>query len=156
MCPGFSFARFAPIHAAMRIDIAPGLSLDANEIAISFIAASGPGGQNVNKVATAAQLRFDARNSLSLSNAVKVRLQALAGSKLTNDGVIVITARRHRTQEANRQDAIARLAALIVEAATPLTKRRPTRLSYAAKQKRVDAKTHRGAIKRARGAPADD
>jgi ribosome-associated protein len=140
----------------MRIDIAPGLSLDATEIAISFITASGPGGQNVNKVATAAQLRFDARNSLSLSNAVKVRLQALAGSKLTNGGVIVITARRHRTQEANRQDALDRLSALIQEAAIPPVKRRPTRPSYAARQKRVDAKTHRGAIKKGRALRPDD
>jgi ribosome-associated protein len=140
----------------MRIDISPSLSLDANEIAISFITASGPGGQNVNKVATAAQLRFDARNSLSLTNAVKIRLQALAGSKLTNDGVIVITARRHRTQDANRQDALERLAAMIREAAEPQIKRRATRPSYAARQKRVDAKTHRGAIKRGRGAPVDD
>jgi ribosome-associated protein len=110
----------------------------------------------VNKVATAAQLRFDARHSLSLTNDIKIRLQALAGSKLTNTGVIVITARRHRTQDANRQDALNRLADMIRQAATPPVRRRPTRPSFSARQDRVDSKTRRGATKRNRATPAED
>ena len=107
----------------MRINIANGISIDAAELDITFIQASGPGGQNVNKVATAAQLRFDARNSLSLPNDVKIRLQALAGSRLTNDGVIVMTGRQHRTQDRNRQDVTDRLLAMIRAACVRPVKR---------------------------------
>ena len=140
----------------MQIDIAPGIAIDDGEIAIRFITAGGPGGQNVNKVATAAQLRFDARFTLSLSNAVKARLQALAGSRLTRDGVIVITAREHRSQERNRQEAIERLVALILAASQAPVKRRPTRASYGERQRRLSSKSHRAATKRDRVFRADD
>ena len=99
------------------IPVTDTLSLQDDELDISFIRASGPGGQNVNKVSSAVQLRFDARRSRSLPNDVSIRLQALAGSRLTLDGVIVITADRHRTQERNRADAIERLVDLIAKAA---------------------------------------
>ena len=134
----------------MRLPVAPGLSIDESEIAISFIQAGGPGGQNVNKVATAAQLRFDARHSLSLPNPVKVRLQSLAGSRLTREGVIVITARGFRSQERNRREAIERLLELIAEAAEVPRSRRPTRASFAERQRRLQSKNHRSATKRDR------
>lgn len=137
----------------MKIDIAPGLSIDDGELDISFIQAGGPGGQNVNKVATAAQLRFDARGSLSLPNEVKVRLQALAGSRLTRDGVIVITARAHRTQERNRAEAVARLVALIRAANERPVRRRPTRPGAAARERRLVAKSQRAGTKRERAKP---
>lgn len=138
----------------MSIEITPSLSLDESELEFSFIRASGPGGQNVNKVATAVQMRFDARRSPSLPNDVSVRLQKLAGSKLTLDGVIVITANRFRTQERNKADAIERLAEMIAKAAEPPPPpRKKTKPSKAAKAKRVDAKTRRGAIKAGRGRP---
>jgi ribosome-associated protein len=136
------------------IEITPTLSLDDAELEFSFIRASGPGGQNVNKVATAVQMRFDARGSPSLSNDVSTRLQKLAGSRLTNDGVIVITANRFRTQERNKADATERLSELIAKAAAPPPpKRKPTKPSRAAKARRVDAKTRRGSIKSLRGKP---
>ena len=140
----------------MRIDVAPGLSLDEREIEVAFVQASGPGGQNVNKVATAAQLRFDARRSLSLPNAVKARLQSLAGNRLTRDGVIVITASRFRSQERNRQDALDRLVALIREAAAPPAKRHPTRPSLGERQRRLEEKGRRAALKRERRARPDE
>lgn len=135
------------------IEVADGLSLDVNELEFSFIRASGPGGQNVNKVSSAVQMRFDARRSPSLSNDVSVRLQKLAGSRLTQDGVIVITAARHRTQERNRADAIERLVELIRKAAIAPVKRRPTRPTKASKQRRLEAKTQRGGVKALRGKP---
>ena len=115
-----------------------------------FLAATGPGGQNVNKVATACQLRADVFK-LGLAPDVYQRLKALAGSRLTASGELVITARRFRTQEANRADARERLAALIDGAHIRQAKRRPTRPSKAAKARRVDAKKGRSAIKAARG-----
>ena len=120
------------------IAIPPDIEFDENELVFSFIRASGPGGQNVNKVSTAVQMRFDARRSPSLADAVSTRLQKLAGSRLTQDGVIVITANRHRTQERNRADAVARLIALIARAAVPPVERRPTRPTKASKAKRLD------------------
>ncbi len=137
----------------MRIDIAAGLSIDEAELDITFIQSGGPGGQNVNKLASAAQLRFDARNSLSLPNEVKARLQTLAGTRLTRDGVIVITARTHRTQERNRADAVSRLVALIRAASVRPIRRRPTRPGAAAKAKRLESKGHRAATKRDRAKP---
>lgn len=139
------------------IAIPPNIELDEAELEFAFIRASGPGGQNVNKVATAVQMRFDARRSPSLPNDVSTRLQKLAGSKLTLEGVIVITANRHRTQERNKADAIDRLVELIAKAAQPPPPpRKKTRPSKAAKAKRVDAKTRRGTVKAMRGRPGGD
>jgi ribosome-associated protein len=109
------------------IPVTDTLTIQDDELEISFIRASGPGGQNVNKVSSAVQLRFDARRSRSLPNDVSIRLQALAGSRLTLDGVIVITADRHRTQERNRADAIGRLVELIAKAAHRPPVRRATK-----------------------------
>ena len=119
------------------IEIAPGVSLDENELEFTFIRASGPGGQNVNKVSSAVQMRFDARRSPSLTNDVSIRLQKLAGSKLTLDGVIVFTANRFRTQEMNKKDATERLAELIAKAAVAPVKRRPTKPTKASKERRL-------------------
>jgi ribosome-associated protein len=138
------------------IEINDEIALDEAELEFSFIRASGPGGQNVNKVSSAVQMRFDARRSPSLPDEVSARLQKLAGSKLTLDGVIVITANRHRTQERNRADAVERLVALIVKAAIAPVKRRPTRPTKASKEKRLAGKAHRAGVKTMRGRPGDD
>ena len=135
------------------IQIADTITLDEGELEFSFIRASGPGGQNVNKVSSAVQMRFDARRSPSLSNDVSTRLQKLAGSRLTQDGVIVITAARHRTQERNRADAIERLVELIAKAAVEPVKRRPTRPTKASRERRLVAKASRGGVKALRGKP---
>ncbi len=137
------------------IAIGDEISLDENELAFSFIRASGPGGQNVNKVSTAVQMRFDARRSPCLPDEVSARLQKLAGSRLTLEGVIVITAGRHRSQERNRADAVARLVALIAKAATAPVKRRPTRPTKASKERRLEVKSRRSGIKARRGKPGD-
>jgi ribosome-associated protein len=129
------------------------ISLDENELAFTFIRASGPGGQNVNKVSSAVQMRFDARRSPSLPDEVSARLQKLAGSRLTLDGVIVITASRHRSQERNRADAVERLVALIAKAATSPVKRRPTRPTKASKARRLEDKSRRAGVKTLRGRP---
>lgn len=132
------------------------IELDEREIALRFIQATGPGGQNVNKVATAVQLKFDVRRSKALPEAVKLRLARLAGRRLTEDGVLVLTARRHRSQERNREDAIGRLADLIRRAAIPPVPRRPTRPSGAERRRRLDDKRKRADIKRGRRSPVDD
>ena len=140
------------------IPITPTLALDENEIQLDFVRASGPGGQNVNKVATAAQLRFDVRRSPSLPDGVRERLIRLAGRRITEDGVLIITAQRFRTQERNRQDALDRLVDLVRRAAEPPKPRRKTRPTLAAKARRLDTKRQRGQTKRLRRPvpPAED
>jgi ribosome-associated protein len=135
----------------MNLQVTPTLAIPESEIEISFVQSSGPGGQNVNKVATAAQLRFDVARSPSLPEDVRGRLLCLAGKRVTREGVLVIDARQYRTQERNRQDALDRLASLIREAAKEPKPRRKTRPSKAAKRRRLEAKRRRGQIKRLRG-----
>ncbi|MDB5380824.1 MAG: arfB [Rhodospirillales bacterium] len=139
------------------IQVTPRIALDPKEIEERFLRASGPGGQNVNKVETAVELRFDMRASQALSDAVKARLAVLAGRRLTKDGVIVINAQRHRTQDRNREDALERLLALIREAAIPPPPpRRPTKPTKGSVRRRVDGKTLRGALKSTRKPPGEE
>ena len=132
------------------IEITSELSIGEDEIEEKFIRASGPGGQRVNKVATAVQLRFNAANSPSLPAGVRARLLTLAGSRATSDGEIVIEADRFRTREQNRADALERLVELIRKAAFKPRQRKKTKVSKAAKKRRVDAKVRRGEIKKGR------
>jgi ribosome-associated protein len=132
------------------IDVTPSIALREDELQFQFKLASGPGGQNVNKVATAAELRFDVAGSPSLPEAVRTRLLALAGSRVTQDGELLITARRFRSQERNRQDAIDRLVALIQKAAEAPRPRIKTKPSRAAKQRRMDEKRRIGDKKQTR------
>jgi ribosome-associated protein len=132
------------------IQVTPDISLDESELVESFVRSSGPGGQNVNKVSSAVQLRFDARGSPSLPNDVAIRLMKLAGKRLTKDGVIVIIAQSHRQQERNRADARERLFDMIRQAAIPPKPRRATRVPKAEKKKRLEGKKRRSEIKRHR------
>jgi ribosome-associated protein len=139
------------------ISVTPTIAIDEREIEENFIRSSGPGGQNVNKLATAVQLRFDVRHSPSLPHGVRERLERLAGKRLTRDGVLIITAQRHRTQERNRQDALDRLLELIREAAIVPVRRRPTRPTMGSRQRRLEGKRRRSTIKGLRGTkPSDD
>lgn len=137
----------------------PGLSagrslhIDADEIRISYIHASGPGGQNVNKVASAAQLRFNVNASPSLDNETRKRLTEIAGRRMSRDGDLIITARRYRSQAQNRHDALRRLKNLIERASRRPKKRVPTRPSGAVKRRRLDAKAKRGQLKSSRRKP---
>jgi len=135
------------------IQVTPDIALHESELDETFIRSPGAGGQKVNKTASAVQLRFDARHSASLSNAVFLRLKPLAGRRMTRDGVIVIEASQYRTQEQNREDAVARLVALIREAAAPPKYRRPTRPTKGSKQRRLDSKRRQSDIKKGRGKP---
>jgi len=128
------------------------IALDESELVESFIRSAGPGGQNVNKLATAVQLRFDVRHSPSLTDEVRARLERLAGRRLTRDGVLVITAQSHRTQERNRADALDRLIELIRAAAVRPVPRRPTKPTKASRRRRLESKKRRGGIKALRGA----
>jgi ribosome-associated protein len=138
------------------IEITRTIAVDPREIIESFIRSPGPGGQNVNKVATAVQLRFDLRRSPSLPEAVRARAERLAGRRLTKDGVLVITAARFRSQERNREDALARLVALLREAARRPAERKPTRPGASAKRRRLDDKTRRGTTKKLRRTVSDE
>lgn len=128
------------------IRVTDSIFIDESEITFEFIRASGPGGQNVNKVASAVQLRFDLQNS-SLPVQVKERIAASAARRITRDGVLIITARRHRTQERNRQDAIARLVAIVLDAATVPSPRKRTKPTKASRERRLEEKRRRGRLK---------
>jgi ribosome-associated protein len=132
------------------------LAIEDNELEEQFVRASGPGGQNVNKVASAVQLRFDAARSPALSPEVFQRLRVLAGARMTDEGVLVIDARRHRTQHQNREDARHRLVALIREALVKPKKRRKTRPTAASKDRRIAGKRHRSESKRRRAKVGDE
>ena len=138
------------------LQITPRIRLEEAELVENFIAAAGPGGQNVNKVATAVQLRFDALRSPALSPAIRARLAVLAGRRMTAEGVLIIAANRHRTQERNRADARERLAALIREAAIPPVYRVKTRPTLGSKRRRLEDKSARSATKRDRGRPQSE
>lgn len=133
-----------------KISITGSVAIDESELDESFVQASGPGGQNVNKVATAVHLRFRAADSPSLPERVKTRLVALAGRRMTLDGVLIINSRRFRTQERNRQDAREKLVELLRAAAVPPVPRRKTRPTLASKERRLEAKTKRSTVKRLR------
>jgi ribosome-associated protein len=126
------------------------ISIDESELEERFVRSSGPGGQNVNKVATAVQLRFDVNRSRALSDDVRERLRALAGSRMTADGVLVIDARAHRTEAQNREDARARLAALVRQAAVRPRRRKKTKPTAASKERRLTSKRNRAETKRGR------
>ncbi len=133
------------------------IQIPEDEMTFSFIRAAGPGGQNVNKVATAVQLRFDVQHSSVLTEDIRRRLTRLAGKRMTDDGILVIEARRYRKQERNRQDAIERLNHLVEKASTPPVKRLPTRPTAASLKTRLEDKKRRGEIKRSRKSnPGDD
>jgi ribosome-associated protein len=132
------------------------IQIEESEIEESFVRSSGPGGQNVNKVSSAVQLRFDIRHSPSLPAEVRRRAERLAGKRLTKEGVIVLIAQSHRAQERNRADALERLLELLREATIRPKPRRPTRPTLASKKRRLESKTRRATVKRHRGTPDED
>ncbi len=132
------------------ISITPSIAIDEAEVQFQFVTASGPGGQNVNRVATAAHLRFDAASSPSLTDEVRQRLASVAGRRMTGDGVLIIKAQRFRSQEQNREDAINRLVALLQKAAETPRRRRATRPTRASEERRLESKKRRSKTKRLR------
>jgi ribosome-associated protein len=138
-----------------KIRVTQDISVDASELDWDFVRASGPGGQNVNKAATAVQLRFDAKHSPSLPEDARERLVCLAGKRVTADGILIIDARRYRSQEQNRQDAIDRLVELIRKASIKPKTRRPTKPTLASRQKRLEEKRRRSELKRTRKSISD-
>jgi ribosome-associated protein len=138
------------------IPIAPGIAFDPRELEESFIRASGPGGQNVNKVSTAVQVRLDLRREGTLPEALRARVERMAGSRVTGDGVLVLTAQKHRSQDRNRQDALERIVEILRAATVRVAPRVKTKPSYSAKRKRVEGKVKRGAVKRLRGTPGEE
>jgi ribosome-associated protein len=135
------------------INITDAIAIEEREVEESFVRTGGPGGQNVNKVATAVQLRFDIRRSPSLPHDVRARLEQLAGRRLSQEGVLIITAQRYRTQERNRQDALERLVALIRRAAARPARRRPTKPTASARRRRLEDKSRRAGVKKLRTTP---
>lgn len=138
-----------------QIFLSNGLMLDATEFQFSFVRASGPGGQNVNKVSSAAELRWDLRKSIHLPVGMRLRLEALAGSRLTDEGVLIIQARRHRTQEQNRADAVERVIQLAEQALHPPKPRKKTKPTKGSKRRRLDGKKRHGDKKRLRSRSFD-
>ena len=144
-----------PNRITAPIRVTPGIALDPAEIEESFVRAGGPGGQHVNTTSTAVQLRFDVRRSPSLPDDVRRRLERLAGSRLTRDGVLVLQAQSHRSQKRNREDALARLVDLIRDAARPPVPRKKTKPTRASKLRRLDSKKKHGALKALRQSRPD-
>ena len=140
----------------MLIPIVPGVAFDRRELQESFVRSSGPGGQNVNKVSSAVQVRLDLRRAGSLPAGLRARAEVLGGSRVTGDGVLVITAQSHRSQDMNRQDALERVVTLLRAAAVRPVRRVATKPSLGAKRRRVESKVKRGATKRLRGTPEGD
>ena len=134
----------------MPLEVSPAIAVPDSELSLSFVRSSGPGGQNVNKVATAVQLRFDLARSTALAEPVKTRLRALAGRRLTADGAILIVARNHRTQDQNRREALQRLTELIARALVAPKVRRPTKPTRASRERRLEHKTRRQQAKQMR------
>ena len=139
-----------------RLRVTPHIAIDETELSERFVLASGPGGQNVNKVATAVQLRFDLEGSPALDDEVRARARALAGRRLTKDGILVLEGNRFRSQERNREDVRARLVDLLQQAAATPAKRRKTKPSKASKMKRLESKMARGRLKQMRSKPGLD